>query len=396
MDTKSKKFATKAVHAGQHPEHETGALVSPMFLTSTYVFTPEKMDRYLNGDKAGIFTYGRSRNPTQNSFQEKVATLEGAEAALATGSGMAAISLAILGFVHSGDHIISCKTVYGGTYALFTKIFEEMKIDVTFLPEMTEAALEKAYRPNTKMVYMESILNPTIEILDIPMIIQWAKRKGIVSMIDNTFTSPYIFRPIEDLGVDVVVHSTTKYINGHGDHIGGVICGKADYIESLRSSVYQELGPVPSPFACWLGLRGLKTLHLRMRAHSENAMAFAKWLEANPKVVKVNYPGLESHPQHALAKTLFKGMYSGMLNFYVDGGLKECQKVINSLQMAYYAVSLGDLDTLVEHPATMTHGKIAPADRIKMGVPDNMIRVSVGVEDVEDIIADFDQALRNI
>ncbi|MCE1252987.1 MAG: PLP-dependent aspartate aminotransferase family protein [Anaerolineae bacterium] len=396
MDIKKAKFATKAVHAGQHPEHETGALVSPMFLTSTYVFTPEKMDRYLAGDKAGIFTYGRSRNPTQNSFQEKVAALECGEAALATASGMAAISLAILGFVHSGDHVISCRTVYGGTYALFTKIFEEMKIEVTFLPEMTEAALEKAYRPNTKMVYMESILNPTIEILDIPMITRWAKSKGIVSMIDNTFTSPFIFRPIEQLGIDVVVHSTTKYINGHGDHIGGVIVGKADYIESLRSSIYQELGPVPSPFACWLGLRGLKTLHLRMRAHCENAMTLAKWLEANPKVEKVNYPGLESHPQHALAKSLFNGYYSGMLNFSVAGGLKEAQKVINSLQMAYYAVSLGDLDTLVEHPATMTHGKIAPAERVKMGSPDNMIRISAGIEDVEDIIADLDQALRNI
>jgi methionine-gamma-lyase len=395
MNVKTSKFATKAVHAGQHPEHETGALVAPMFLTSTYVFTPEKMERYLNGDKEGIFTYGRSRNPTQNSFQEKIAALEGGEAALATGSGMAAISLAILGFVHSGDHIISCKTVYGGTYALFSKIFEDMKIEVTFLPEMTEAALEEAYRPNTKMVYMESILNPTIEILDVPMIIKWAKSKGIVSMIDNTFTSPYIFRPIE-WGVDVVVHSTTKYINGHGDHIGGAIVGKADYIEKIRSSVYQELGPVPSPFACWLGLRGLKTLHLRMRAHSENALILAKWLEAHPKVFNVKYPGLESHPQHELAKTMFKGSYSGMLNFSVEGGLKEAQKVINSLKMAYYAVSLGDLDTLVEHPATMTHGKIDPAERVRMGIPDNMIRISVGVEDVEDIIADFEQALGKI
>jgi len=395
MNAQKRKIATIAVHAGQHPEHETGALVSPMFLTSTFVFTPEKMERYLKGDKEGIFTYGRSRNPTQNGFQEKIAALEGGEACLAAGSGMAAISLAILSFVHSGDHIISCGTVYGGTYALFNKIFEELKIEVTFLAEMTEAALEKAYRPNTKMVYMESILNPTIEILDIPMITKWAKSKGIVSMIDNTFTSPYIFRPIE-LGVDVVVHSTTKYINGHGDHVGGAIVGKADYIEKVRSSVYQELGPVPSPFACWLGLRGLKTLHLRMRAHSENAMALATWLEAHPKVLVVKYPGLKSHPQHALAESLFHGLYSGMLTFTVAGGLKEAQKVINNLKMAYYAVSLGDLDTLVEHPATMTHGKIAPEERVRMGVPDNLIRVSVGIEDIEDIIADFEQALRNI
>ncbi|NTU75221.1 MAG: methionine gamma-lyase, partial [Anaerolineaceae bacterium] len=185
-------------------------------------------------------------------------------------------------------------------------------------------------------------------------------------------------------------------INGHGDHIGGAIVGKADYIEKIRSSVYQELGPVPSPFACWLGLRGLKTLHLRMRAHSENALILAKWLEAHPKVFNVKYPGLESHPQHELAKTMFKGSYSGMLNFSVEGGLKEAQKVINSLKMAYYAVSLGDLDTLVEHPATMTHGKIDPAERVRMGIPDNMIRISVGVEDVEDIIADFEQALGKI
>ena len=395
MNSKTDKFATKAVHAGQHPERDTGALVSPMFLTSTYVFTPEKMERYLNNDTEGIFTYGRSRNPTQNSFQEKITSLENGEAALATGSGMAAISLAILSFVHSGDHIISCKTVYGGTYALFKQIFEELKIEVTFLPEMTETALEQAHRPNTKMVYMESILNPTIEVLDIPMIIKWAKSKGIVSMVDNTFTSPYIFRPLE-WGADVVVHSTTKYINGHGDHIGGVIVGKAEFIENIRSGIYQELGPVPSPFACWLGLRGLKTLHLRMRAHSENAMALAKWLEAHPKVVDIKYPGLESHPQHALAEYMFRGVYSGMLNFSIAGGLTEAQTVINNLKMAYYAVSLGDLDTLVEHPATMTHRKIDPAERVHMGIPDNMIRVSVGVEDVQDIIADFEQALRNI
>ena len=392
MDTKNVKFATKAVHAGQHPEEETGALVSPMFLTSTYIFTPEKMDRYLNGDKEGIFTYGRSRNPTQNSFQEKIAQLEGAEAALATGSGMAAISLAILSFVHSGDHIISCNTVYGGTFALFTKIFEEMKIDVTFVPSISEEELNKAIRPNTKMIYMESMLNPTLEILDLPLIVNWAKKNSIVTIIDNTFTSPYLFRPIE-IGIDVVVHSTTKYINGHGDHIGGAIAGKADYIEKIRSSVYQELGPVPSPFACWLGLRGLKTLHLRMRAHCDNAMAFAKWLETNPKVEKVIYPGLESHPNHELAKKLYNSGFGGMVAFTIKGGLKEAQTVINNLKMAYYAVSLGDCDTLVEHPATMTHGKIDPAQRVKMGIPDGMIRVSVGIEDIEDIIKDFEHAL---
>ncbi|MDY0019076.1 MAG: PLP-dependent aspartate aminotransferase family protein [Anaerolineae bacterium] len=393
MKIENAKFATKAVHAGQHPDHETGALVSPMYLTSTYVFTPETKRRYLSGDKEGIFTYGRSRNPTQNAFQEKIARLEGGEAALAAGSGMAAISLAVLGMVHSGDHLICCRTVYGGTYALFTKIFEDLKIEVTFLPTMDEASLEKAWQPNTKLVYMESMLNPTLEVLDVPAIVAWARRKGIPTMIDNTFTTPYLFRPLEH-GVDVVVHSTTKYINGHGDHVGGMIVGSADYMETLRSSIYQELGPVPSPFACWLGLRGLKTLHLRMRAHCENAMALARWLETHPNVEVVIYPGLASHPQHLLAASLFENGYGGMVAFTVPGGVEETQVVLDHMEMAYDAVSLGDLDTLIEHPATMTHGKIPPEERVKMGLPDNLIRVSVGVEDIDDIIADFDQALR--
>ncbi len=392
MDIQQAKFATRAVHAGQHPDHDTGALVSPLYLTSTYVFTPEKMDRYLAGDKEGIFTYGRSRNPTQNGFQTKVAALEGGEAALAAGSGMAAIALAVLGTVHSGDHIIACRTLYGGTFALFSKIFEDLKIEVSFLPEMTPAALDAALRPNTRAVYLETILNPTLEVVDLPAVLAWARSKGLRSFVDNTFTTPFLCRPLE-LGADVVVHSTTKYINGHGDHVGGIIVSDAGFIEQLRSSVYQELGPVPSPFACWLGLRGLKTLHLRMRAHCDNAMAFASWLERHPQVVSVAYPGLPSHPQHELAGRLYQGGYGGMVGFCVRGGLKEAQRVINRLEMAYYAVSLGDLDTLVEHPATMTHGKIDPATRARMGILDNYIRVSVGVEDVDDIIADFHQAL---
>jgi methionine-gamma-lyase len=393
MEMKAKNFETNAVHAGQHPDEQTGALVSPLYLTSTYVWTPEKMERYLNGDKEGIFTYGRSRNPTQNMFQTKIATLEGAEAALATGSGMAAISLALLGKLHAGDHMISCATVYGGTYALMTKIFEEMNIEVTFVNGYDKAELEAALRPTTKIVYLEAVLNPTIRLIDIPMMIKFAKDNNLMSIVDNTFPTPYLFRPLEH-GADVVVHSTTKYINGHGDHVGGIIVGGAEYIESLRASIYQELGPVPSPFACWLGLRGAKTLHLRMKQHCESAMTFAKWLMDHPKVVDVSYPGLENHPQHELAKSIFTGNgFGGLVAFTIDGGIPEAQKVINELQMAQYCVSLGDLDTLVQHPATMTHGKIAPDDRARMGISDGMIRVSLGIENVEDIIADFEQAL---
>lgn len=395
METKDKKFATRAVHAGQHPDHETGALVSPMYLTSTFVFTPEKMERYMAGDKEGIYTYGRSRNPTQNMFQEKIASLEGGEMALATASGMAAISTALLGTVHAGDHIIACKTVYGGTHALFTSIFPELNIEVTFLPEMTPAALDAAKRPNTKAVYVETVLNPTLEVLDLQPVFDWARANKVRSFVDNTFTTPYLYRPIEH-GADVVLHSTTKYINGHGDHIGGAIVCDAVYHEKLRSSVYQEFGPVPSPFACWLGLRGLKTLHLRMRAHCENAMKLAEWLEQHPKVVSVSYPGLKSHPQHDVAARQFENGFGGMVGFCVEGGIREAQKVINAMQMAYYAVSLGDLDTLVEQPATMTHGKMGPEARKAMGIEDSYIRLSVGVEDVDDIIADIDNALKQI
>ncbi|MEL7603325.1 MAG: PLP-dependent aspartate aminotransferase family protein, partial [Bacillota bacterium] len=286
MDTKHAKFATKAVHAGQMPDPETGALVAPMFMTSTYVWTPEKMDRYLAGDKEGIFTYARSRNPTQNDLQDKVAELEGAEAALATASGMAAISLAVMNAAQTGDHVIAYKTIYGGTYGLFTKIFEEFKIEVTFVEDLSPATLSAAKRPNTKVVYAETISNPTMRVADLAELAGWAKENGVTSIVDSTFTSPFLVRPIE-YGIDVVVHSTTKYINGHGDIIGGIIVGKFAFIEKLRSSMYQELGPVPSPFACWLQLRGLKTLHLRMRAHCDNALALAKWLQKQEQVLSV-------------------------------------------------------------------------------------------------------------
>lgn len=397
MDVSKAKFGTKAVHAGQMPDEKTGALIAPMFMNSTYVWTSEKMERYLAGDKEGIFTYGRSRNPTQNDFQDKVKTLEGAEAALATASGMAAISLAVMQAAHSGDHVIANKTVYGGTYALMTKIFEELKIEVTFVDDMKPATLDAALRPNTKVVYSETVANPTLGVANLSEIAQWAKAHKVTSIIDSTFTSPYLVRPLE-FGIDVVVHSTTKYINGHGDIIGGVIAGSMKFVDGIRGSMYQELGPVPNPFSCWLQLRGLKTLHLRMRQHCANALAFAQWLEKQTDVVeKVIYPGLESHPDHALAKKQFAGLgYGGIVSFVVKGGIEGPKKVIDACHMAKYCVSLGDLDTLIEQPATMTHGKIDREDRYKMGVEDGLIRVSVGIEDIEDIIGDFDHAFKAI
>ena len=396
MDMKNATFATQAVHAGQHGDPVTGALVSPLFMTSTYSWTEEKLERYLTGDKEGIFTYGRSRNPTQNELQEKLATLEGGEQALITASGMAAISLAILSVAHPGDHIISSKTVYGGTYALFTKIFEELKIDVTFVDDMDEETLEKACRKETKLLYTETICNPSMTVNDIEAIAKWTKKKNLLLIVDNTFCSPYLFKPLE-VGADVVVNSTTKYINGHGDIIGGSICGSVKFVDNIRSSIYQELGPVPSPFSCWLMLRGLKTLPLRMKAHCEGAMEVAKWLEANPKVEKVMYPGLSSHPDHEVAKKMMgqKG-YGGMISFVIKGGMEAGKAVLFNVEMCKLAVSLGDLDTLIEQPATMTHGKIDPEKREAMGVPDGLLRLSIGVEDASDIIADLEKAFKHV
>lgn len=389
-------FETLAVHAGQEPDEETGALVAPVFMTSTYIFTPEKMKRYMTGDKQGIFTYGRSRNPTQNALQQKIAALEGAPAALSVASGMAAVSLAILNCVQHGDHVISCHTVYGGTHALISKVLTEFGIEHTFVEGMSTEVLDKAMTSRTKVLYFETVYNPTLDIPDIDVVVRWAKSKGITTIIDNTFATPWLFRPLEH-GVDVVIHSSTKYINGHGDLIGGVILGQPDFIEKIRSGIYQELGPVPAPMNCYLTLRGLKTLHLRMRQHCENAMIFAEHFQKHPLVEKVIYPGLPGGPSHANAKKYFRpGYYGGMVCIIVKGGIKDAQTVINHLRIAHYCVSLGDLDTLVEQPATMTHGKITPEERRRMGIADGMIRISLGVEEIGDIIADFEQALRHM
>jgi len=391
-NSKSSGFATKAVHAGQHFDETTGAHVAPLHLTSTYIFTPEKMDRWIAGDRDGIYFYTRMGNPTQTELNEKIAELEGAENGLITSSGMAAISMAILAVVKSGDHIISTKSIYGGTYYLFTRTFARFNIDVTLLDDFCPDSLEKAMRPNTKLIFFESMHNPCLDIIDIDPVVEWAKKHRLVTMIDNTFTTPYLFKPIEH-GIDVSLHSTTKYLNGHGDHIGGALVGNKQFIEDVKNSVYCDIGPVPSPFQCWLGLRGIRTLHLRMEAHCRNAMKLSEWLETQQNVVEVLYPGLPSHKNHQLARKYFSNGFGGMLAFKVKGEYKEARVFLENVKLAQYGVSLGTVDTLVQHPATMTHSKVPLAERIRTGVTDNLIRVSVGIENIEDIIEDFASAL---
>lgn len=390
---KDAKFGTKAVHAGQEIDPLTGSLLSPMYMTSTYCWDAETRERYLSGDKEGIFTYGRSRNPNQNELQEKIAALENGERALVTASGMAAISLAVLNVALPGDHIIAYKTIYSGSFKLFTQIFEEFKIEVSFVEDFTDETISKLVKPNTKAIYSETMANPTMAVLDIDAFAACAKKYNLVSIVDSTFTTPYMIRPLEH-GVDVVVHSTTKYINGHGDLIGGVIVGKHDFVDKIRSSIYQELGPVPSPFSCWLMLRGLKTLHLRMRQHCENGLTVAKWLEAHDKIESVEYPGLESHPDYALAKKMFGEVGSGgMISFIVKGGLEKATTFADNVEIAKYCVSLGDCDTMIQQPPLQTHGMLKPEVRAKMGIDDGLVRLSVGIEDVEDIIASLNSAL---
>lgn len=392
-----KQFETLVVHAGQHPDPLTGSLVEPVYRTSTFVFTEERLEKWLQGtaeEDEIIYTYGRSRNPTQISLQKKIAALEHGEAALLTASGMAAVTLAILGYCKSGDHVISAQTVYGGTYNLMAHVLKDMGIDVTFEQDLTAENLSKAKRDNTRVVYFETVANPTLEIPEFDEIVGWAKSNGVHTVVDNTFTSPYLFRPL-DWGIDTVIHSGTKYINGHGDLVAGVVVGSTDFCEGLRKKLYMDIGPVLSPDNCSLMMRGLKTLHLRMERHCENAMAFAQAMEKHPKIRHVRYPGLPNDRFHQRAQKYFND-FGGIVSLEIDGDLKTLQELVFQLKICYFAVSLGDLDTLVQIPAVMTHGKVPREEREKMGIMDGMIRVSVGIEHVEDIIDDFEQALEKI
>ena len=390
---KNKKFATKAIHGGHKKDPVSGALTTPIYQTSTFVFdSAEQGGRRFALEEDG-FIYSRLGNPTNAQLEEKMALLENGEACMSTGSGIGAITSALWTALKAGDHIVASKTLYGCTYAMLNHGISRYGVEVTFVDATNLDEVKGAMKENTKVVYLETPANPDLKLVDIEAISKIAHTvEGCMVFVDNTFCTPYLQRPLE-LGADVVVHSATKYLNGHGDVIAGFVVGKKDFITQVRLFGVKDMtGSVLSPFDAYLILRGMKTLQIRMDRHTKNAIEVAKFLESHPNVETVSYPGLESFPQYELAKKQMD-MPGGMIAFEVKGGLEGGKKLLNSLELCTLAVSLGDCETLIQHPASMTHSPYTQEERAEAGISEGLIRISVGLEDAEDIIADLKQGL---
>lgn len=379
------KFSTRSIHAGQHPDPTTGAIMTPIYLTSTYVQSSP-------GVHQG-WEYSRTHNPTRRAYENCLANLEGGKFGFAFASGCAAATT-ILHILKKGDHIIAMDDMYGGTYRLFDKVLQNDGFEFSYVDLTVVENFAKAIKPNTKMVWLETPTNPTLKLTDIAAISAIAKQKNILVVVDNTFMSPYFQRPLE-LGADIVVHSATKYIGGHSDIVGGVAATSNPALAEKMAFLSNSMGSIQGAFDSFLALRSLKTLPLRMKAHAENAMAVAKFLETHPLVEKVVYPGLKSHPQHELAKKQMSG-FSGMITFFIKGGLNASRKFLESVQVFALAESLGGVESLIEHPAIMTHASVPAEQRAKLGIDDSLIRLSVGVEDVDDLIGDLKQAFDQV
>lgn len=384
-------FATRAIHAGQEPDPLYGALSTPIYQTSTFVFAnaAQGAARFAGSQEGYIYT--RLGNPTVTALEEKIADLEGGEAAAACATGMAAISATLMALVGQGDHIVHSAALYGCTYAFLHDIAPRFGIQATAVDTADLAAVKGAIGPNTKVVYLESPTNPTMRISDIRAIADLARAHGARVVVDNTFMSPYLQRPLA-LGADVVVHSATKYINGHGDVVAGLIISDQETIKEIKMTTLKDFGGTISPFDAWLILRGAKTLPLRMERHCQNAMAIAEYLEGHPAVAQVYYPGLPSFPQHELA-TKQMSAFGGIMAFELKGGYPAGVALMNGVKLCHLAVSLGDIDTLIQHPASMTHSVVPEAQRLSASITPGLVRLAVGLEDPADIIADLDQAL---
>jgi cystathionine gamma-lyase len=384
--TKSNRldFATRCIHAGQEPDPTTGAVMMPIYATSTYV-------QQSPGVNKG-YDYARTKNPTRMAFERCIADLEGGSAAFAFASGLAAISTS-LECLDQGSHVISVDDLYGGSRRLFERVRKRsMGIEVSYLDLSDPDAIEAEIRPNTRLVWVETPTNPLLKLVDLERVAAIAKKRGIWAAADNTFASPYVQRPLEH-GFDLVVHSTTKYLNGHSDMVGGVavVADNAELSERLKF-LQNAVGAIQGPFDSFLALRGLKTLALRMERHCTSGLKIAAWLERHPKVRRVFYPGLASHPQHALAKKQMHA-FGGMISAELEGTLDDARRFLERCQLFALAESLGGVESLIEHPALMTHGSVPVDVRAALGISDTLVRLSVGIEDPDDLIADLDAAL---
>lgn len=389
---KFKGFSTRAIHAGKE-KNQFNSLSTPLYQSSTFVFdSAEQGGRRFQLEEEG-YIYTRLGNPNSSVFEKKIASLEGGVGAVATASGMGAISASFWSKLKTGDHIIAASTLYGCSFALINHGLPRFGIDVTFVPETDAESYAKAIRPNTKLIYIETPANPNLKILDIAALAEVAHANNIELWVDNTFATPYLQQPFK-LGADLVLHSVTKYLNGHGDVVAGVVVGKdAEFLQQVRLFGVKDMtGSVLSPHDAWLIERGMKTLPLRMEKHSQNAAKIAEYLNQHKYITKVYYPGLESHPGHEVAMRQMR--YPGaIVAFEMSGGIEEGKLLMNNLELCTLAVSLGDTETLIQHPASMTHSPYTPEERASFGITESLVRISVGLEDVEDIIADLDAGL---
>ncbi len=385
MTDKPLRFATRTIHGGQRPDPLTGAVMPPIYATSTYVQSSPGVHKG--------YDYTRTRNPTRDALQAALCNLEGGGAAFAFASGMAG-SATVLELLDAGSHIVAMHDLYGGSYRLLEKVRKRSAgHEVSFVDLTRPEALEAAIRPNTRLVWVETPSNPLLQLVDLAAVAATARSRGLISVCDNTFATPFVQRPLE-FGFDIVVHSTTKYLNGHSDCLGGAAIVRSGSPLAERLAYLQNaLGSVPGPFDAFLTLRGIKTLALRMERHCANALAVAGFLEGHPKVQRVHYPGLPSHPQHALARRQMTGGFGGMVTAVLKGSLEDTRRVLERCHLFSLAESLGGVESLIEHPGLMTHASLPAATRASLGIGDGLIRLSVGIEDVQDLIEELREAL---
>ncbi|OEH92718.1 methionine gamma-lyase [Bacillus solimangrovi] len=394
MNKKTDYMETAIIHSGYDSSKFQGSLNIPLYQTSTFAFdSAEQGAKRFAGEEEG-YIYSRLGNPTVTVLEERIARLEGAEKGLAFASGMGAVSAVLFALTKTGDHILCSQGVYGCTFGLLELMKEKYNVDHDYCALATKQEIEQSIRPETACIYIETPINPTMAIIDLETVVEVARKYDIPVVVDNTFCSPYLQRPLE-LGCDIVLHSATKYLCGHGDVVAGLVVGKASFIDEVRMTTQKDIGAIIGPFDAWLLLRGMKTLPLRMDRHCESAQQIVEKLKQHPKVKSVYYPGDHEHPQHEIAKKQMK-QFSGLISFEIEGSVETCQQFMNSLDMIQIAVSLGDAETLIQHPATMTHSVVPEENRKKMGISNQLIRLSVGLENVNDIWADLEGAFSKL